>query len=58
MLAEDFAEQGGGCRNPDGFRVNFLLKSEPQRFRTSTGSFIFVRFYAAFLAALINIYLD
>ena len=20
MLAENFAEQGGGCRNPDGFR--------------------------------------
>ena len=36
------------------FAVNFLLKSEPQRFRTSTGSFIFARFYAAFLTALIK----
>ena len=34
--------------------LNFLLKSEPQRFRTSTGSFIFARFYAAFLTALIK----
>ena len=35
-------------------RMNFLLKSEPQRFRTSTGSFIFVRFYAAILTALME----
>ena len=35
-------------------QMNFLLKSEPQRFRTSTGSFIFARFYVAFLAALIK----
>ena len=34
--------------------MNFLLKSEPLRFRTSTGSFIFVRFYEAFLTALIK----
>ena len=35
-------------------KMNFLLKSEPQRFRTSTGSFIFARFYAAILTALME----
>ena len=34
--------------------VNFLLQSEPLMIRTPTGSSFFVRFYAAFLTALIK----
>ena len=38
--------------------MNFLLKSEPQRIRTATGSFLFDSSYAVFRDYLLKIYLD
>ena len=38
--------------------MNFLLKSEPQRIRTSTGMFLFDSSYAVFRDFLLIIYLD
>lgn len=40
------------------YSVNFLLKSEPQRIRTSTGMFLFDSSYAVFRDFLLIIYLD
>ena len=52
----DSGEQG--FKSLRAGHLNFLLKSEPQRIRTSTGMFLFDSSYAVFRDFHLIIYLD